>query len=106
MTGGRPRKISSRLLACRRLRHTEGRADRQPPGAAAMVRVAWCFLLVAALAGSCCALLVAGEPGAGIQEPASKPALHQRIDQLVEAASIGPLAPVCSDADFVRRIYL
>lgn len=32
--------------------------------------------------------------------------LHQRIDQLVEAAAIGPLSPRCSDPDFLRRIAL
>lgn len=38
-------------------------------------------------------------------EPATRP-LHSRIDELVEAAAVGPLAPICSDTDFVRRIYL
>lgn len=32
--------------------------------------------------------------------------LHQRIDQATEAAAIGPLAAICNDADFVRRVYL
>ena len=32
--------------------------------------------------------------------------LHKRIDQATESAAIGPLASICSDADFVRRIYL
>src|SRR4051812_4364189 len=32
--------------------------------------------------------------------------LHSRIDELIEGAAVGPLAPICSDADFVRRIYL
>ncbi len=36
----------------------------------------------------------------------SKQALHERIDELIEAAAIGPLAPACGDADFVRRIFL
>src|SRR5213080_4987652 len=36
----------------------------------------------------------------------SPPPLHQRIDSLIDSAAIGPLAPVCTDADFVRRIYL
>jgi hypothetical protein len=35
-----------------------------------------------------------------------QPPLHERIDQLVEAAAVGPTAPACSDADFVRRVYL
>lgn len=35
------------------------------------------------------------------QEP-----LHRRIDQLVNAAPLGPIAPVCSDAEFLRRVSL
>lgn len=35
------------------------------------------------------------------QEP-----LHQRIDQLVNAAPLGPIATICSDAEFVRRVSL
>lgn len=34
------------------------------------------------------------------------PTLHERIDALIEAAAVGPVAPTCSDADFVRRAYL
>lgn len=37
--------------------------------------------------------------------PAQEP-LHQRIDQLVNAAPLGPVAPVCSDAEFLRRVCL
>ncbi|MFM9962723.1 MAG: DUF1549 domain-containing protein [Planctomycetaceae bacterium] len=32
--------------------------------------------------------------------------LHQRIDQLVNAAPLGPIAPICSDAEFLRRASL
>lgn len=39
--------------------------------------------------------------GAQAQEP-----LHQRIDQLVNAAPLGPVATICSDAEFVRRVSL
>lgn len=35
------------------------------------------------------------------QEP-----LYQRIDQLVNAAPLGPVAPICSDAEFLRRVSL
>lgn len=35
------------------------------------------------------------------QEP-----LHRRIDQLVNAAPLGPIAPLCSDAEFLRRVSL
>lgn len=37
--------------------------------------------------------------------PAQEP-LHQRIDQLVNAAPLGPVAPICSDAEFLRRVSL
>ena len=37
---------------------------------------------------------------------AERQPLHARIDAWIEAAAIGPLAPLCSDYDFVRRIYL
>ena len=33
-------------------------------------------------------------------DSAAKPPLHQRIDELVESDAIGPLASLCSDADF------
>lgn len=35
-----------------------------------------------------------------------EPPLHERIDRLVEANSVGPVAANASDADFVRRIWL
>lgn len=34
------------------------------------------------------------------------PSLHERIDQLLEQDTVGSCAPQCSDADFVRRIWL
>ncbi len=37
--------------------------------------------------------------------PAQEP-LHQRIDQFVNAAPLGPVAPICSDAEFLRRVSL
>lgn len=40
-------------------------------------------------------------PPAAVAEP-----LHRRIDAEVERVAIGPLAPTCGDADFVRRVYL
>jgi hypothetical protein len=72
----------------------------------------WCSALLLLLAGWAYAQGAGGQgPGVRDQEPGvrgqrSNQPLHQRIDQLVEAAAIGPLAPVCSDADFVRRVYL
>jgi hypothetical protein len=33
-------------------------------------------------------------------------ALHERIDQLIEQGRVGPAAAICSDADFVRRVWL
>ncbi|HZN34249.1 MAG TPA: DUF1549 domain-containing protein, partial [Pirellulaceae bacterium] len=66
-----------------------------------MVRPAWRAAWVVAFAGSLCAQ----GPGARGQEPGQLP-LHERIDVLIEAAAVGPLSPPCSDADFVRRVYL
>lgn len=37
---------------------------------------------------------------------AETPPLHTRIDQLVQASAVAPLAPLCDDATFVRRAYL
>ncbi|HEX5102969.1 MAG TPA: DUF1549 domain-containing protein [Pirellulaceae bacterium] len=55
-------------------------------------------------------LLVAGWLSAGFDPPRvrgqDQPSLHERIDQIIESAAVGPIAPTCSDADFVRRIYL
>ncbi len=45
--------------------------------------------------------LLATGSAASAQEP-----LHQRIDQLVESNQIGPLAPLASDAEFLRRASL
>lgn len=44
-------------------------------------------------------------PGATVFGQAADP-LPARIDQVVEAAGLGGLAPVASDAEFVRRAYL
>ena len=38
---------------------------------------------------------------ADAQEP-----LHRRIDAMVNAAPLGPVAAICSDADFARRVSL
>ncbi|MFM8892688.1 MAG: DUF1549 domain-containing protein, partial [Planctomycetia bacterium] len=47
---------------------------------------------------------------AGAMEPASAPpageSLHSTIDRIVSESAVGPCAPRCGDADFVRRIYL
>jgi hypothetical protein len=32
--------------------------------------------------------------------------LHERIDRILEANAVGPIAPVCNDADFIRRVWL
>jgi len=37
---------------------------------------------------------------------ADEPPLCERIDALIDAAAVGPLAPAASDSDFLRRIYL
>jgi len=38
--------------------------------------------------------------------PAAPLPLHERIDALLEAGSLGPVAPAASDAEFLRRAYL
>ena len=47
----------------------------------------------------CVTLAAAAEPPAGTS-------LESRIDAIVEAAAVGPIAPPCSDADFLRRAFL
>jgi hypothetical protein len=37
---------------------------------------------------------------------ADEPPLHERIDALIDAAAVGPLAPPANDADFLRRAWL
>ncbi|WP_425614964.1 DUF1549 domain-containing protein [Anatilimnocola sp. NA78] len=39
-------------------------------------------------------------------EEAKQPSLHERIDALIQQGSVGPSAALCSDADFVRRLWL
>lgn len=56
-----------------------------------------CILLVASLWSYSRSSLAADAP---------KPSLHERIDQLLDQCSVGPSAAPCSDADFVRRIWL
>ncbi|HVU88736.1 MAG TPA: DUF1549 domain-containing protein [Pirellulales bacterium] len=55
-------------------------------------------LVVMLLAGSCALGLVAA---ARAEEP-----LHERIDRLIEADALIPLAPAASDAEFLRRATL
>lgn len=56
-------------------------------------------------------LIAASEPPTG-DESATRPAaesevpLRQTIDRLIEGRAVGPLAPICDDADFVRRAHL
>ena len=51
------------------------------------------------------ALLTCLRPAAGADEGAVVP-LEAAIDSIVEANAVGPLAPVCSDADFLRRVSI
>ena len=64
-------------------------------------RLSWSLLSVRPIAFA--AMFFAVSVSAFAQAPAP---LHQRIDQLVNAAPLGPLAPICSDAEFVRRVSL
>ena len=51
------------------------------------------------------ALLTCLKPAAGADEGAAIP-LEAAIDSIVESNAVGPLAPVCSDADFLRRVSI
>src|SRR5262245_46832443 len=64
------------------------------------------LLLAAALSHALSATALLAADPTSPQTPAPSPALRQQIDALIDRASIGPLSPLCSDADFVRRIYL
>ena len=55
------------------------------------------------LAATLCLLFIGQAATIGAQD---QPPLHERIDALIDAAAVGPIAPPASDADFVRRIYL
>lgn len=51
-------------------------------------------------------LLLTSLVPAAASTPSSGPPLEARIDAIVDADAVGPLAPRCSDADFVRRAFL
>lgn len=53
----------------------------------------WAFWLLATLAGT-------------VPVFAQEPPLHERIDQVLEAPPAPPLAALCSDGEFLRRVYL
>src|SRR2546421_2842486 len=69
-----------------------------------MMRPSSAAAIFVALAGWLCASVSAAPPP--LVSPSPPPALHDTIDSLVDSAAIGPLAPLCTDSDFVRRIYL
>lgn len=71
----------------------DGTARRAWPVVALVVCVALVALLVPVTAR-------ADDP------PAAAAALAAAIDAVVEAGAVGPLAPPCSDADFLRRVHL
>jgi hypothetical protein len=50
-------------------------------------------------------LLVSFGPAAAAQDGAAAP-LEAAIDAIVDSNAVGPLAPVCSDADFLRRVSI
>ena len=74
--------------------------DGGRPGLRSMRRMA--FRAVALLS---CFSLVCFSPAAGANEGATVP-LEAAIDACVESNAVGPLAPVCSDADFLRRVSI
>ncbi len=68
-------------------------------GVARCVAAAWVVLLAVAS-------LRADDPPATSEPAPAPPPLHERIDALVESTSLGPVAPLASDAEFLRRVYL
>lgn len=61
--------------------------------------------MLAALAALAYGLPVrAQDPAAAAAPPPAT--LHERIDQLLAQEAVGPVAALCSDADFVRRVWL
>ncbi|MEN9575435.1 MAG: hypothetical protein RL514_3290 [Verrucomicrobiota bacterium] len=49
---------------------------------------------------------VGGADGLAAPKPAAPAPLHERIDALIESEFAGPLTPLASDADFLRRAHL
>jgi len=70
------------------------------PGLRSIKRMA--FYAVAFLA---VAFLASVGPAASADDSAVVP-LEAAIDAIVESSAVGPLAPVCSDADFLRRVSI
>ncbi len=68
----------------------------------ALIRHVW-LLAIGLVCFEASARLPGGETS---KETSQESPLYQRIDALVEREAIGPLAPLCSDADFLRRITL
>jgi hypothetical protein len=108
MTGRLPRRNylpPKRLVAVT----LNGVARRQTALLFGMTRVSLVASVVLhALVVAWCASTLADDDAVpvGVGRETNKAALHERIDELIEGAAVGPLAPVCSDADFVRRIFL
>ena len=59
--------------------------------------------LLALLRTSCLWLLIFSSAQFTVGEDKS---LHRQIDELVDTERVGPPAPICSDAEFLRRAYL
>lgn len=68
------------------------------------------FSLFAATVAPSLATLLLAAAFSLAQSPATPSAdsrpLHERLDALVDAAQIGPVAPSAGDAEFLRRVYL
>ncbi len=56
--------------------------------------------------GVCCSAAAVLAVLSGIASAQAPAPLHARIDEQIAQGHVGPLSPVASDADFVRRIYL
>lgn len=60
-------------------------------------------LLSFAISWAACHALLATET---TPQASPQPAVHRQIDALLDREAIGPLAPQCSDAEFLRRVQL
>lgn len=58
------------------------------------------------LLGFCISLLACSSLLSAWAADPPGPALHQKIDAHIAAGSVGPSAAICSDADFVRRVWI
>src|SRR5262245_34034884 len=67
--------------------------------------IAWLIALVVLGQAAVCAVARGDESPSPVAPVPERP-LAERIDALIESTSPGLVAPLASDADFLRRVYL